>query len=82
MLGGNKPENNCSIYLNHTNTIHYDVVIDVFVHQTNQKFFQSVTGEENNHPKTKIEISESLPRTHLQTKQTYQTSSSCTAKTH
>ena len=76
MLGGKKPENNCSIYLNHTNTIHYDVVIDVFLNPTNQKFFQSVTGEENNHPKKKIEISESLPRTHLQTKQTYQTSSS------
>ena len=76
MLGGKKPENNCLIYLNHTNTIHYDVVIDVFLNQTNQKLFQSVTGEENNHPKKKIEISESLPRTHLQTKQTYQTSSS------
>ena len=47
-----------------------------FLNPTNQKFFQSVTGEENNHPKKKIEISESLPRTHLQTKQTYQTSSS------
>ena len=76
MLGGKKPDNNCSIYLNHTNTFHYDVVIDVFVNQTNQKFFQSVTGEENNHPKKEIEISKSLPRTHLQTKQTYQTSSS------
>lgn len=74
MLGGKINEHNCSIYLNNTNTIHYDVVIDVVVNQTNQKFFQSVTGAENNHPKKKIEISESLPRTHLQTKQTYQTS--------
>lgn len=62
MLGGKKPENNCSTYLYQTNTIHYDVVIDIFVNQTNQKlFFQSVTGQKNNHPKKKIEISESLP---------------------
>ena len=25
-----KPENSCQIYLNHTNSIYYDVVIDVF----------------------------------------------------
>ena len=76
MLGGKKPENNCSIYLNHTNRIHYDVVIDVFENQTNQKlFFESVTGEKNNHPEI-TEISENLPQTHIQTKQTYRKSPS------
>ena len=38
MLGGQKTENNYSIYLNHTNSIHYDVVIDVFANQTDQQF--------------------------------------------
>ena len=32
MLDGKEPENSCSIYLNHTNEIHYDVVLDVSVH--------------------------------------------------
>ena len=77
MLGCKKPENDCSIYLNHTNRIHCDVVIHVFVNQTNEKlFFESVTGEKNNHPNKKIEIGENLPQTHLQTKQKYQTRSS------
>ena len=82
MLDGKKPENNCSIYLNHTNRIHYDVVIDVFVNQTNQKLFlESVTGGKNNHPKKKIKIGDNLPQTHLQTKQIYQTSSSLQKQT-
>jgi len=38
MLGCQKPENNCSIYLNHTNSIHFDVVIDVSANQTDQQF--------------------------------------------
>ena len=76
MLDGKKPENSCSIYLNHTNRIRYVVVIDVFVNQTNQKFFfESVTGGNKNHLKKTNEI-RSLPQAHLQTKQTYQTSSS------
>ena len=29
MIDGKKPENSCSIYLNHSNAIHYDVVQDV-----------------------------------------------------
>ena len=31
MIDGKKPENSCSIYLNHSNAIHYDVVQDVCV---------------------------------------------------
>ena len=31
MIDGKKPKNSCSIYLNHSNRIHYDVVQDVFV---------------------------------------------------
>ena len=36
MIDGKKPENSCSIYLNHSNTIHYDVVQDVCVIDLNQ----------------------------------------------
>ena len=36
MIDGKKPENSCSIYLNHSNTIHYDVVQDVCVNDLNQ----------------------------------------------
>ena len=37
MLDGKEPENSCSIYLNHTNEIHYDVVLDLSVNKVNQQ---------------------------------------------
>ena len=36
MIDDKKPENSCSIYLNHSNTIQYDVVQDVCVNDLNQ----------------------------------------------
>ena len=36
MIDGKKPANSCSFYLNHSNTIHYDVVQDVCVIDLNQ----------------------------------------------
>ena len=37
MLDGKEPENSCSIYLNHTDEIHYDVVLDLSVNKVNQQ---------------------------------------------
>ena len=41
MIGGKKPANSCSIYLNHSNRIHYDVVQDVSVTDLKHQFSQN-----------------------------------------
>ena len=41
MIGGKKPANSCSIYLNHSNRIHYDVVQDVCVTDLKHQFSQN-----------------------------------------
>ena len=46
MIDGKKPENSCSIYLNHSNTIHYDVVQDVCV--TDLKHQYSLNSKSDN----------------------------------
>ena len=46
MIDGKKPENSCAIYLNHSNTIHYDVVQDVCV--TDLKHQVSQNSKSNN----------------------------------
>ena len=41
MIDGKKPANSCSIYLNHSNRIHYDVVQDVCVTDLKHQFSQN-----------------------------------------
>ena len=41
MLDGKRPESDCSIYLNHTNGNHYDVVLDVSTNKSTQQTPQS-----------------------------------------
>lgn len=42
MLDGKLPDNDCSIYIKHTNGVHYDVVLDV----TSDKGLESSTGDQ------------------------------------
>jgi len=41
MIDGKKRANSCSIYLNHSNRIHYDVVQDVCVTDLKHQFSQN-----------------------------------------
>ena len=63
MIDGNKPENGCSIYLNHSNRIHYDVVQDVCVSYLKQ------SDDIHNHSKKK-ETKRSQSTCHREQRQT------------
>ena len=46
MLDGKKPENDCSIYLNHSNGIHYDVVLDVNADDSTESISQTSLSDD------------------------------------
>ena len=55
MLDGKKPENDCSIYLNHSNGIHYDVVLDVNADYSTESISKTSLSDDIHNFEAKIE---------------------------
>ena len=62
MLDGKKPENDCSIYLNHSNGIHYDVVLDVNADDSTESNSQTSLSDDihNFEAKKKSQLNDEL----------------------
>ena len=70
MLDGKKPENDCSIYLNHSNGIHYDVVLDVNADDSTESISQTSLSDNihNFEAKKKSQLNDELTNVEFQRK--------------
>ena len=70
MLDGKKPENDCSIYLKHSNGIHYDVVLDVNVDNSTESISQTSLSDDihNFEAKKKSQLNDELTNVEFQRK--------------
>ena len=70
MTDGKQPENSCSIYLNQSKRIHYDVVQDVCVSDLKYQFSQnSKSGDIHSHDRKKETIAKKQSESTCHTEQ-------------
>ena len=85
MLDGKKPENDCSIYLNHSNGIHYDVVLDVNADDSTESNSQTSLSDDIDNFEAKKETvtkQQSKNTSHSEQKQTESTFTEKDAEPH
>ena len=70
MPDGKKPENDCSIYLNHSHGIHYDVVLDVNADDSTESISQTSLSDDihNFEAKKKSQLNDELTNVEFQRK--------------